>query len=151
MKLVSQRFFQTSFQNLLALPQHQHTSFLSETSGQRKLVCWCWGRAKRLTWPSKNPKNNPSIKFTLYKTELKLERDPTTLFNTPSWTPVSTHYQHKTSHSSPCEYFLVLGSFVFPLYCHWREKGENRIMAKHEVRLLRFPWDNWHVVSMSVV
>ena len=61
--------------NLLALPQHQHTSFLcpnvsdrialsffkelfksslkkdrailSETSGQRKLVCWCWGRAKR--------------------------------------------------------------------------------------------------------
>ena len=72
---------------LLALPQHQHTSFLcpdvsdrialsfftellfksslkkdrailSETSGQRKLVCWCWGRAKRLTWPSKNPKNH---------------------------------------------------------------------------------------------
>ena len=32
-------------------------AILSETSGQRKLVCWCWGRAKRLTWPSKNPKN----------------------------------------------------------------------------------------------
>ena len=33
-------------------------AILSETSGQRKLVCWCWGRAKRLTWPSKNPKNH---------------------------------------------------------------------------------------------
>ena len=32
-------------------------AILSETSGQRKLVCLCWGRAKRLTWPSKNPKN----------------------------------------------------------------------------------------------
>ena len=31
------------------------------------------------------------------------------------------------------------------------EKGENRIMAKHEVRLLRFLRDNWHVVSTSVV
>ena len=36
--------------------------------------------------------------------------------------------------------FLFLS--VFLLYCHWREKGENRIMAKHEVSLLRFPWDN---------
>ena len=25
-----------------------------------KLVCWCWGRAKRLTWPSKNLKNHIS-------------------------------------------------------------------------------------------
>ena len=32
-------------------------AILSETSGQRKLVCWCWGRAKRLRWPCKNPKN----------------------------------------------------------------------------------------------
>ena len=75
------------FLSLLALPRHQHTSFicpdvsdrialsflkevlnksslpkdrviLSKTSGQRKLVCWCWGRAKILTWPSKNPKNH---------------------------------------------------------------------------------------------
>ena len=32
-----------------------------KTSGQRKLVCWCWGRAERLTWPSKNPKNQTKI------------------------------------------------------------------------------------------
>ena len=43
--------------NLLALPQHQHTM------GQRKLVCWCWGRAKRLTLPSKNPKNHTDKLF----------------------------------------------------------------------------------------
>ena len=36
-------------------------AILSETSGQRKLVCWCWGRAKRLTWPSKNPKNQKDL------------------------------------------------------------------------------------------
>ena len=43
-------------------------AILSETSGQRKLVCWCWGRAKRLTWPSKNPKNqkNP-CSLTLFR------------------------------------------------------------------------------------
>ena len=36
-------------------------AILSETSGQRKLVCWCWGRAKRLTWPSKNLKKNVHV------------------------------------------------------------------------------------------
>ena len=38
--------------------------------------------------------------------------------------------------------FLFLVLSLFPLYCHWREKGENQIMAKHEVCLLRFLWDN---------
>ena len=78
----------------LALPQHQHTSFLcpdvsdrialsffkellkfksslkkdrailSETSGQRKLVCWCWGRAKGYHGPARTQRiiNNYSFR-----------------------------------------------------------------------------------------
>ena len=56
------------------------------------------------------------------------------------------------SHNPFLVLVLVLGFyvvlFVLPLT---REKGENRIMAKHEVRLVRFHWDDWHVVSTSVV
>ena len=46
----------------------KNRAILSETSGQRKLVCWCWGRTKRLTWPSKNPKNYPNVIFTYLHT-----------------------------------------------------------------------------------
>ena len=78
----------------LALPQHQHTSFLcpdvsdrialsffkellkfksslkkdrailSETSGQRKLMCWCWGRAKGYHGPARTQRiiNNYSFR-----------------------------------------------------------------------------------------
>ena len=33
------------------------------------------------------------------------------------------HSQHKTSHSSPCKFFLVLGSFVVPFVLPLTRKG----------------------------